>query len=95
MRKHTPGPWRLEEHNGAPRNLMASKAKIIATYPCLFGKVDLANFRLLLAAPDLLAACKAAYRHITDIEGALGEHPDNPVPSMLRAAIAKAEGCAE
>lgn len=29
---------------------------------------------------------------ITDIFGPLGEHKDNPVPAMLRAAIAKAEG---
>lgn len=42
----------------------------------------------------LLAACKAAYAKMTGDgwDGTLGHHPDNPVPQMLRAAIAKAEG---
>ena len=44
---------------------------------------------------ELLSACKVAYSRITDIMGPLGEHLDNPVPSQLRAAIAKAEGRAE
>ena len=40
---------------------------------------------------DLLAACEAAYVALTDIER-YGEHKDNPLPIMLRAAIAKAKG---
>ena len=47
-------------------------------------------------APELLAACRAALRLLTGIpgerpgDGNLGHHPDNPVPTLLRASIAKA-----
>lgn len=41
---------------------------------------------------EVLSACKAALAHITDILGPLGEHSDNPIPTQLRAAVAKAEG---
>ena len=42
---------------------------------------------------DLLEACKAAYALLTGNgqDGTMGHHKDNPVPAMLRAAIAKAE----
>lgn len=63
-----------------------------------FSDVLQANANLIAAAPDLLAACKAALEKITGTgqDGTLGHHPDNPVPAQLRAAIAKAtDGNAE
>ena len=58
---------------------------------------DLVRARISRAArdraviSDLLAACEAALFEITDIERQ-GQHRDNPLPTMLRAAIAKAGG---
>lgn len=48
------------------------------------------NARLIAAAPELLAACKALIAH--DKNGRFGE-PDFPAAiNMARAAVAKAEG---
>lgn len=56
-------------------------------YPRISARIE--SDRAIIA--ELLAACKVAYFHITDIMGPLGEHRDNPVPTQLRDAIAKAE----
>ena len=43
----------------------------------------------------LLAACKAAHYKLVVAhghDGGYGEHPDNPLPQQLRAAIAAVEG---
>lgn len=55
---------------------------------------DAYNATLMAATPDLLKACKAAYTKICGdgLDGNYGEHEDNPLPTMLREAIAKAEG---
>jgi len=49
---------------------------------------------LIACAPHLLAACRAAYDLLTGDgqDGTMGHHKDNPVPAMLRAAMARAEG---
>ena len=49
------------------------------------------------AAPDLLAACKAALQELATIDHAcsLGMMETNPAVKQLRAALAKAEGGAE
>lgn len=44
---------------------------------------------ILLAAPDLLDACNAA---LAALVGQYGQHAENPLPALLRAAIRKAEG---
>ena len=54
---------------------------------------SLANARLIAAAPDLLAACKAIELHIaSDHPVTDNEHPYLTAVRQLRAAIAKAEG---
>jgi len=49
-----------------------------------------ANFRLILSAPELLAACVAALKLLVDPD-ADGIYSDK-VESLLRSAIAKAKG---
>lgn len=65
----------------------------MVNYMDMFIEEHLANVYLIAAAPDLLAACGAALTIITGNgqDGTWGQHPDNPVPTQLRAAIAKAE----
>lgn len=51
------------------------------------------NRDLISSAPDLYAACEAAYKKLTDIhDGGYGQHLDNPLPTMLRNALQKARG---
>ena len=59
-------------------------------YP--FKKEAAANARLIAAAPDLLWAAKSALALLCGDgqDGTLGHHPGNPVPTVLRNAIAKA-----
>lgn len=56
--------------------------------------IQIANANLLAASEDLLKACKAALVKICGdgLDGNYGEHEDNPLPTMLHEAIAKAEG---
>lgn len=90
--KHTPGPWkvgrlplRLEvDENPIPLiythdgGLEIAQVRTSAPEP---GERE-ANARLIAAAPDLLAACKAALDMGDEFEA----------EKMIRAAIAKAEG---
>jgi len=43
------------------------------------------------AQKQLVEALKVAHDHITGPFGPLGEHRDNPVPSLLREAMLRAE----
>ena len=54
MSAHTPGPWKAQEFAGAVNVWGKQKGKAVAYY-CLTPD----DARLIAAAPDLLAACKA------------------------------------
>lgn len=91
MSKHTPGPWNWENDRTI---LVAENGERIASdadaqYDLLDGPNADANANLIAAAPDLLAACKAALdRHNYQGDG-------RPWPQLfdkIRDAIAKAEG---
>lgn len=71
---HTKGPW----HHDATWDLIKSNKKGIAA----LHSENLADARLIAAAPDLLAACKLA----------LEEGDDYIAIKAIKAAIAKAEG---
>ena len=65
MSKHTPGPWQLKVGESVRRPILikGSTGAIVAEvyWDQLFMDEDAetaANARLMLAAPDLLAACK-------------------------------------
>lgn len=102
MSKHTPGPWELRESAAAGRKVVASPRlgliAILAEHDV--GEAewiqDEANARLIAAAPDLLAACKALLPMAEDdlFQYGGGLHAGDSDPTILaaRAAIAKAEG---
>ena len=90
MGEHTPGPWIIRHVGiGQPYVIDSNSGQI-----ALVGPRQSHDAALIAAAPDLLAACEIALALLTGTgqDGTLGHHPDNPVPAMLRAAIAKAKG---
>lgn len=105
MSKHTPGPWRSERSKGG------LKAKISGENWNYFAKVWIAtngevcadgeaNARLIVAAPDLLAACESAVEFIRNgIELGYIRMPDKDTPDRahemlptLESVVAKARG---
>lgn len=102
MEKHTPWPWKVG-HQDIPTNwqgvhIMATgdhKGVIGMAYACCADNLE-ANARLIAAAPELLAACKALHTHPSmenkqDIDA---EHfiIDKQALQNIKQAINKAEG---
>lgn len=84
MNKHTPGPWRVVEDR-APSSLevYAGKTAIAECWRRADVETEIANARLIAAAPDLLKALEFVIRGVPDTwEGV----------QKARAAIAKATG---
>lgn len=93
----TPGPWIIRDRTGTIGNpamgIEGPGAEVVASviYQDGFGALQ-ANARLIAAAPDLLAACKAAldglysYRDIPGNASAMAEK------EQLERAIKQAEG---
>lgn len=84
MSKHTPGPWRVVQD---PTNLsLQVYGQTLALFECWRRsdeQTELANARLIAAAPDLLEALEFVIRGVPDTwEGV----------QKARAAIAKATG---
>ena|SRR5580765_6125700 len=94
--KHTPGPWGA--YNLSKGNIAIETREGVRVANASGDTCDVeANARLIAAAPELLAALKAAYSAlalIDDFGTATGENPDvqNAALDQARAAIAKAEG---
>jgi len=97
---HTAGPWRIEllRHKLGPNTGMVSETLIrpvaegtnaIARVLNWIGteKQDVANARLIAAAPELLEALKKAVAVLDEDDSG----PADEFVSELRAAIAKAE----
>jgi hypothetical protein len=96
MAKHTPGPWSVGE--GTPDIAIITDKVLVAMVtndedsPCEDDE-QMANARLMAAAPELLEACEAALLLAGD-----DDLPDNggyngaAITDQIRAAIAKAEG---
>jgi len=91
---HTPGPWRIGTRNDAVISDVPTGARSESDDPPFYGGyliaesvfVD-ANRRLIAVAPDLLAACKEALRHMDK-----GGPETVGLMCLLEDAIAKAEG---
>ena len=93
-KRWTPAPWRLFNKNGtvaviadakpAPHNEVISWTGFDASD---FQKQNVANARLIAAAPELYEALEAVAPYFA------GEHAyDHPHCAQLRAALAKARG---
>ena len=92
---HTPGPWAAEYSSYGEEIWFGGEGCGMWTIdpPSVYmsgeegGATAAANARLIAAAPDLLAACKALLRQC-ECSGA----PDSPDMAKARATIAKATG---
>lgn len=91
--QHTPGPWSVDGCQ-----IVADQGAVALG---LYGDIEdpdqtTANIRLIAAAPDLLAALKAAEADIvawlTNGAHTAAEIAEDDVIRQVRAAIAKAEG---
>jgi len=93
MSAHTPGPWAVEEGYDGSRTVAFMRSpnrtvNVAATQDARpkGHEATTANARLIAAAPELLAACRAA----------LDDDDDQPLQGetrrLLERAIAKAEG---
>lgn len=97
--KHTPGPWRIVGVDGA---IYADNGIDVGLVHGVNREADEsedhemhANACLIAAAPELLEACEQAeYWLQCEAESAApGEIVPTDILRVLRAAIAKAEGC--
>ena len=97
MNKHTPGPWMV---NASTDTANCYKIEGAGLSVKVYGKDrylpngttvrvlrTLANARLIAAAPDLLAACKAV-RDLVEFN----DVPREEIWKIIDAAVAKAEG---
>jgi hypothetical protein len=92
MSKHTPGPWQLVR--GAVRDQYDTIEGIVGAedrrimrgcHPFRADEEQLANARLIAAAPEMLEALKYAVEFIK-------MYTDQPIGIEILEAIAKAEG---
>jgi hypothetical protein len=101
MSDHTPGPW--QQHDNAPVYGERYAATVwgpegpghglIADCRQLGADEDLANAKLIAAAPDLLEAARATLHHLDYLRGLCGDEGImRRVADTLRAAVDKAEG---
>jgi len=100
MTAHTPGPWDIMFNDDVERiRLNGSTLYQVADvtdpdFPTGKPRYNLADLRLMAAAPELLDACKCAEADLTglidsfDLEGT----PAEETLADLTAAISKAEG---
>lgn len=97
VNEHTPGPWDLRDHGIYQAGRNRQIAEIIAhAGDDTLNDEDKANACLIIAAHDLLAACKAALEVIMSAEATIYGEWGCPLPEydsvaeQLRDAIALA-----
>lgn len=84
---HTPGPWRVAPPSIGRFKVVSVDGLKVVGEASNYNEQAEANARLIVAAPDLLAACEAAYDSY-DMTGGLARD----TADKLLAAIKKAKG---
>jgi hypothetical protein len=96
MTKHTPGPWVVDADKDSVMVVGRDGGMAVIISDALLGKptaLDIANARLIAAAPELLEASKMSLSVLSRMAKILEQEPgDDTVVPTLRTAIAKAEG---
>lgn len=97
MNKHTPGPWRSVGSHGMLRHcILGPRGEIIARYSAWEDHPEEAeaNTSLMVAAPDLLAACEAVVNAYEENDWSAPGVSDGLYDAIegIRAAIAKVRG---
>ena len=91
--EHTPGPWYVHEHfTGSVEIRDAKENGSIADMRRNGRNMNMANAKLLSAAPELLMALRAAWQTRSEVEW-LKIAPE--VHEMIKNAVAAAEGIVE
>lgn len=94
--KHTPGPWAAtfydEGSDDSVAEISARSGTMQICEQVRFGEEDKANFRLIAAAPELLAALKLCAEFIESLPYEPSLAPSTKAQDAARDAIAKAEG---
>lgn len=94
--RHTPGPWTITHQDmvrSRDRFIADCQAAPMSARPCPATPEDMANARLIAAAPDLLEALKRLRDWwATEPEDRDGDEMPADVFDGMHAAIAKAEG---
>lgn len=92
--KYTPGPWVATGTTVSEQASYGTGNRVVAECgQSTNGETDLANARLIAAAPELLEALRSLHRFVHDQVG-MGLVPES-IDSAVCAAIAKAEGSDE
>lgn len=93
--KHTPGPWNFNvgkngKVDGLPAIRIYNQYDMVIDFAHARGEQDIADARLIAAAPEMLAALKAIFQaRAPQLNFDFSNAPDM---RMLVAAIEKAEG---
>lgn len=91
---HTPAPWRYQTDENGDNTLIVDKdGKFITDVRVNITASQQANARLIVAAPELLEALKAAREYLSESnEYNDGNRKENTLMNVFESAIAKAEG---
>ena len=98
MAEHTPGPWEVEDDDGAftiQARITDPETGEIDHEPIVWqmGGIDcLEDAVLIAAAPDLLAACEAAMAQLNSWPPAEWGYREMMIAEALEPAIKKARG---
>lgn len=93
---HTPGPWTVTRHDDLPIGNIHhgphQPGEVSVCVVSLRGNgTDEANARLLVAAPDLLVALKAAREHVDWSSAIVYDSDGLSLADVINVAIAKTE----
>lgn len=90
--RHSPAPWKYVD-NDFDGYIEASDGTIVAGGERSEGRLeDDADTRLMVAAPDLLAACEATLEKLQQLNSHFYPDGEWNVVAELRTVIAKARG---
>jgi hypothetical protein len=89
--QHTPGPWQV--HQPDTQTLAVhTRAGSIAEWPTNYDPRDVADARLIAAAPELLEAVKGLISNAPPPKGIRADYSYILYLEAAKTAIAKAEG---
>lgn len=91
--QHTPGPWYIVNSLNPNHSfeIFGADGYHVARFEKDGIETELANARLIAAAPELLEACKEMVRHLEETDFDVCGTPDS-LMNKWKAAIAKATG---
>ena len=93
--KHTTGPWKIERDSRGTRRIYAEKIEVarVLSSPKMVNLEVTANFKIIAAAPELLAALEAIILDAgkTRMSNLDADLPQDAALIAARAAIAKAK----